>query len=79
MGLFGHIFYCVLYLMALTTDVLILLFLARLIRPHTTCRPIAAVDDAARPVVDGLVADDGPAGGLHDFDVQALLGIEAER
>ena len=30
-------------------------------------------------LVDGLVADHRPAGGLHDFDVEAVLGIEAQR
>src|SRR6476660_5916107 len=30
-------------------------------------------------LVDGLVADHGPAGGLDDFDVQAVPGIKAER
>ena len=30
-------------------------------------------------LVDGLVADHRPAGGLHHFDVEAVLGIEAER
>ena len=30
-------------------------------------------------LVDGLVADHGPAGGLDDLDVKAVLGVEAER
>ena len=30
-------------------------------------------------LVDGLVADHRPAGGLHHFDVEAVLGIEAHR
>ena len=30
-------------------------------------------------LVDGLVADHGPAGGLHHLDVEAVPGIEAER
>jgi hypothetical protein len=30
-------------------------------------------------LVDGLVADHRPAGGLDDFDVEAVLGVEAHR
>ena len=30
-------------------------------------------------LVDGLVADDRPAGGLHHFDIEAVLGIKAQR
>jgi hypothetical protein len=30
-------------------------------------------------LVDGLVADDRPAGGAHHLDVEAVLGIEAQR
>jgi hypothetical protein len=29
-------------------------------------------------LVNGLVADHGPAGGLDDFDIEALLGIKAQ-
>ena len=51
--------------------------------PRSTLdRSSAASDVYKRQVVflvDGLVADHGPAGGLHHLDVEAVFRIEAER
>ena len=43
------------HLIAVAVDLLILLFLVRLVRPHVRWRMIAAVDDAGRPVVDAVM------------------------
>jgi len=61
MGYLGHVLAGMIGLGLLAADVLILLLLVRLLRPHLRWRLVAAVDNVARPAVDAVLKGLAPA------------------